>query len=59
MPDEQLPQAIAEEFMQVGDIKLRVAVLDDGRRIIVYDENLQALLQAMADALEKGEPNER
>ena len=44
---EQLPTAISESVLSVGGIDLRVAVLDDGNRVIVKDD-MDKLFEAWA-----------
>ena len=53
---ERLPQAVSESVVEIAGIKLRVAVLDDGRRIVVDDDNFQALLLTLTDHLPDKDP---
>lgn len=45
---EALPQAISESVLDIAGVKLRVYMLDDGRRIINADDVAQ-LFQAFED----------
>lgn len=53
---KQLPHAIAENVMMIGSIRLRVYVLNDGRRVINADD-AEAFFAALGDGV-KLDPDE-
>ncbi|WP_406706176.1 hypothetical protein [Sodalis sp.] len=38
MEPEKIPQAIAESEIEIGDLKIRVMVLDNGQRVVPEED---------------------